>query len=186
MTNVGTLTIEMAANIVRLQKDMDSARKTVDSAMASIQKSVGGAQKMLGALGVGLTVGAFASWIKGAIDAADAIDEMSKATGIAGTTLFGLQYAAKMSGTTLENTANAINKLSVSIGTNVAKYEALGISAKDPVEAFKQLADVFKATEDPQQRAAFAAEALGKSWQSVAGLLSEGADGIQELIDAGI
>lgn len=186
MTNVGTLTIEMAANIVRLQKDMDSARKTVDGAMASIQKSVGGAQKMLGALGIGLSIGAFASWIKGAIDATDAINDMSKATGIAGTTLFGLQYAAKMSGTTLEDTAAAINKLSVSIGGNVAKYEALGISAKDPVEAFKQLAEVFKATEDPQQRAAFAAEALGKSWQGVAGLLSEGADGIQELIDAGI
>lgn len=186
MTNVGTLTIEMAANIVRLQKDMDSARKTVDGAMASIQKSVGAAQKMLGALGIGLSIGMFASWIKGAIDAADAINDMSKATGIAGTTLFGLQYAAKMSGTTLEETAAAVNKLSVSIGGNASKFEALGISAKDPIEAFKQLADVFKATEDPQQRAALAAEALGKSWQSVAGLLAEGADGIQELIDAGI
>lgn len=59
-TPVGQLTIEMAANIVRLQKDMDGARKTVDGAMASITKSVQSAMNTVGALFAGVSIGAFA------------------------------------------------------------------------------------------------------------------------------
>jgi hypothetical protein len=59
-TPVGQLTIEMAANIVRLQKDMESARKTVDGAMASITKSVESAMRTVGALFAGVSIGAFA------------------------------------------------------------------------------------------------------------------------------
>jgi hypothetical protein len=59
-TPVGQLTIEMAANIVRLQKDMDAARKTVDGAMASIGKSVENAMRTIGGLFAGVSIGAFA------------------------------------------------------------------------------------------------------------------------------
>jgi hypothetical protein len=59
-TAVGQLTIEMAANIVRLQQDMAGARKTVDSAMASIEKSVQTAMSTVSALFAGVTIGAFA------------------------------------------------------------------------------------------------------------------------------
>jgi hypothetical protein len=59
-TPVGQLTIEMAANIVRLQKDMDAARKTVDGAMASIGKSVENAMRTVGALFAGVSIGSFA------------------------------------------------------------------------------------------------------------------------------
>ena len=59
-TPVGQLTIEMAANIVRLQKDMEGARKTVDGAMASITKSVESAMNTVGALFAGVSIGAFA------------------------------------------------------------------------------------------------------------------------------
>jgi hypothetical protein len=57
---VGQLTIEMAANIVRLQKDMEGARKTVDGAMASITKSVESAMRTVGTLFAGVSIGAFA------------------------------------------------------------------------------------------------------------------------------
>jgi hypothetical protein len=59
-TAVGQLTIEMAANIVRLQKDMEGARKTVDGAMASITKSVESAMRTVGTLFAGVSIGAFA------------------------------------------------------------------------------------------------------------------------------
>ena len=60
-TSVGQLTIEMAANIVRLQQDMAGARKTVDGAMASIEKSVQTAMRTVSGLFAGVTIGAFAS-----------------------------------------------------------------------------------------------------------------------------
>jgi hypothetical protein len=59
-TAVGQLTIEMAANIVRLQQDMAGARKTVDGAMASIEKSVQTAMRTVSGLFAGVTIGAFA------------------------------------------------------------------------------------------------------------------------------
>lgn len=58
-TPVGQLTIEMAADIVRLQKDMEGARKTVDGAMQSITKTVQSAMNTVGALFAGVSIGAF-------------------------------------------------------------------------------------------------------------------------------
>ena len=34
--NIGTLTIEMAANVARLSRDMDAARRTVERTFGSI------------------------------------------------------------------------------------------------------------------------------------------------------
>lgn len=70
MAAVGTLTIEMAANVARLQRDMDRATKTVGGAMDRIQKSVQMATRAMGAL-----TAAFAAYktIQGIIQQADAM-----------------------------------------------------------------------------------------------------------------
>jgi hypothetical protein len=184
-TPIGTLTIEMAANVARLQKDMDAAKKTVASAMTSIKSGANSAMNALVGLGATLSVAAFASYIKGAIDAADKLNDLSKATALSVENLSGLELAAKQSGGDLDGTAQAINKLSVQMGQDAEKFKLLGITAKDPLEAFKQLSDIFVQIKDPQLRAAVAAEALGKSWQSAAPLLAEGSAKIQEMIDKG-
>lgn len=182
---VGQLTIEMAANVVRLQKDMDNAKRMVGSAMSDIKKSADMAVTALGAIGAGLSVNAFAGWIKGAIDAADSLNDLNKSTSIAVGELAGLKLAAKKSGGDLEGTAQAINKLSVNIANDVKKFAAIGITAKDPLEAFKQLADIFSSIQDPQLRAALGAEALGKSWASAAPMLAEGGAKIGEMVEKG-
>ena len=182
---VGKLTIEMAANVARLQKDMDAAKKTVGDAMSSITGYAKGAMAGLAALGVVMSVSAFKDYVKGAIDAADKLNDLSKSTSISVENLSGLNLAAKQSGTDLDGMAKAINKLSVNIGEDGAKFSALGITAKEPLEAFKQLSDVFVKIEDPQIRAAVAAQALGKTWSSAAPLLAEGSAGIQKIIDKG-
>src|SRR3972149_2240151 len=71
------------------------------------------------------------------------------------------------------------------MGKDVDRFKALGITAKDPLEAFKQLSDVFSAIEDPQLRAALAADAVGKSWAGAAPLLSEGGVKIGEMVGNG-
>ncbi len=71
------------------------------------------------------------------------------------------------------------------MGKDAEKFVKLGVTAKDPLEAFKQLADVFSAIKDPQLRAALGAEALGKSWASAAPLLSEGGNKIGEMVARG-
>jgi len=140
---------------------------------------------MAGTLTGALSITAFAGFIKSSIDAADRLNDLSKSTGITIENLAGLQYAAEQSGGDLESIAQAINKLSVSMAKDGEKFVELGINAKEPIEALKQLSDLFIRIEDPQQRAAVAAELLGKSWAGTAPLLAEGGQRIDEMIKKG-
>ena len=182
---VAQLTIEMAANVARLQKDMAQAQRSVEATMGRIQKSADSAMRALGAIGIGLSVGAFANWIKGAIDAIDRLNDISAATGITVTKLAGLDYAAKLSGTSLDSVTQASNKLQLSLTTNNAQLAKVGVTAQDPVEALIQLADAYAATDGQSNKAALGNLALGKSWQSLAGVLAQGGDGLRRLIEEG-
>jgi tape measure domain-containing protein len=53
----GSLEIQLLANMARLQKDMDGARRSVSGAMESIEKAVGAAKAALGGLGGGIGLG---------------------------------------------------------------------------------------------------------------------------------
>lgn len=138
-----------------------------------------------GAAAATLAGGAIAGFIISSINAADKLNDLSKSTGVSVENLSGLALAAKQSGTDLDGVAASISKLSQNIGKDGEKFRALGITAKDPIEAFKQLADVFSAIDDPQTRAALGAAALGKSWASAAPLLSEGGKNIGEMVEKG-
>ena len=153
--------------------------------MAATQAQVMSLQGELTSLGLTLSAGAFALMIKSTADALDAMRDLSLATGIAVEELAGLGVAAKQTGGDLNSIAAAINKLSVNIGKDAERFKALGITAKEPLEAFKQLSDVFNNLKDPQQRAAVMAEALGKSWAGAAPLLAEGGAKIGELVATG-
>lgn len=181
----GVLEIQMLANMARLQSDMDSAKRLVSGAMGHIEKSVNAAQTALGALGIGLTAGYFAALTKASIDAADHLNDLTKSTNLFVETLAGLKFASKQSGGDLDSIAGSINKLALNMGKDVEKFKALGITAKDPLEAFKQLADVYVKVQDTQLRAALGAEALGKSWAGAAPLMAEGSKRIGEMVDKG-
>jgi hypothetical protein len=178
---VGTLEIEMLANMARLQKDMNDAKRIVGDAAQSIERYAALAKAAL----AGISVAGLTALAKSAIDAMDAIRDLSLATGISVEQLAGLGVAAKQTGGDLNSIAGAMNKLSVNIGKDGERFRALGITAKEPLEAFKQLSDVFVNLKDPQQRAAVMAEALGKSWMGAAPLLAEGGAKIGELVEVG-
>ena len=157
----------------------------VKGSMNSMESAVNMTKSALQALGIGLSVNYFTEMIHGSIEAMDKLKDLSKTTGLSVETLSGLKLAAKQSGGDLESIAASINKLAVNMGKDAERFAQLGITAKDPLDAFKQLADIFVAIEDPQSRAALGAAALGKSWQGAAALLSEGGDAIQEMVDKG-
>ena len=184
-TIISDMEIRLRADIARLQADMDAARRTVGSAMDNISAKVKSAMSMFAGLAAGLSVVALGSFIKGAIDAVDSLTDLSTRTAISVEDLAGLSYGAKLSGTELEAAAAAISKLGLNMGKESERYAKLGITAQEPLEAFKQYADIFKSIQDPQARAAFGAGALGKSWQEAAVLLNEGAAGITALMARG-
>lgn len=159
----------------------NSFRQSISGAEAASN----GLKTALGALGLSLTAAGLVSMVKGAIDAADHLNDLSKSTSLTIAQLSGLKLAALQSGTDLDGVAKAVNKLSVEMGKNGEAFASIGVKSKDPMVALQQLADVFVSIEDPQLRAAMAAKALGKGWQDTAPLLAEGGDRIGVMVEKG-
>ena len=62
---------------------------------------------------------------------------------------------------------------------NEAAAKKLGITARDPVQAFIEFADALGRAATPQDRAAIANKVLGKSFQDLLPLLMEGANNLR-------
>jgi hypothetical protein len=154
------------------------------------------AQGGLAALAGALSVGAFAGAIKGAIDFADELNDMSKKTGVAVETLGGLGYAGKTAGVDLETIAKAGQKLAVNMAEAVsgntkamASFEALGItvtkadgSLRSMDDVLFEVADQFEGYADGPEKAARAQELFGKSGAALIPLLDEGGAKLREMV----
>jgi hypothetical protein len=182
---LANVTIDINARVDNLQRQLANVTQDLNRFSQNASGIGGILQGAFSELASAATLAGFGALIKGAIDTGDRLKDLSKTTGLAVEQLAGLKFAAGQSGSDLEATANAINKLSQNIGKNGDKFKQLGIDAKDPLEAFKQLADIFVSIEEPQQKAALAAAALGKSWQEVAPLLAEGGKALGEMVKQG-
>lgn len=164
-----------------------TASDKTQQAFNSVRSSLNGLSSLAGNLGLGaaFSVAGIVAFTKNSINALDRLNDLSKTTGIAVDKLSGLDLAAKQSGTDLDALAKSVAVVSKNIGTNSKEFAALGVTATEPLEAFKQLADIFVKIEDPFQRAAFANKAFGKSWQEIAPLLAEGGANIGNMVDRG-
>lgn len=186
---IATLTVDINAKLAGIQGDLgkvshlaEQNAKRIEAAFSNVGSAIKG---VFAGIAATVTVGFLSNVVQQAVDAQDALVDLSKSTAISVETLAGLGFAAKTTGGDLDSIAASINKLQVNIGRDPEKYKQLGINARDGYEAFKQLADIFVAIEDPEKRAAVAAEALGKAWAGAAPALSEGADGFEDLVNKG-
>lgn len=186
---LATLSIDLEAKLANLERDFNKASRLAEQNANRIKSSysdLNGTFETLGAsIAAAFGVNFFVGLIQNSIDAQDKLNDLSKSTSLTIETLSGLSLAADKSGTDIEGVSEAVSKLAENMGKESKKFANLGITAKDPLEAFKQLSDIFVAIEDPQKRAAFAAEALGKSWKSAAPLLAEGSASIGLMVERG-
>jgi hypothetical protein len=169
---------KLSSQVDKISQDLGRFEKKAEQVTSKINSS-------FQTLGAGLSVAAFTSFVKNGIDAADALNDLSDRTGVSVENLSKFKLAIELGDTTTEAFASSLNKLSINIAKNQESFAALGINAKDPLEAFIQLADVFSSIEDPQTRAAVGAKALGKAYAEVAPLLSMTGDELRELARKG-
>lgn len=181
----GVLELQLMADVARLRADMDKALGIVQRTAKGFDNAAAQMRNALGGIGGGLSAAAFGTWIKSAIDFQDQLNDLNKTTDIAVSKLAGISLMSKQTGSDLTGMAQAMNKLTLEMGKAPEKFAKIGITAKDPLEAFKQLSDIFTSIEDPQLRAAVAAEALGKGWASAAPALSEGSKAIGDMVTRG-
>ncbi len=185
MALAGALEIQMSANIARLSQDMAQAVGITTTATKQINDAIEKTKGLLEKLGIGLSVGYFVELIRGSIDAAEHLENLSKSTGIAVETLAGLRVLAKQSGTDLDGLAKGIDRMTVAIGKAPEKFAALGVTARDGVGALKQVSDIFNLLPDITQRNALAQAIFSKSWAELAPLLSKGSEEIGKAIEKG-
>lgn len=177
------LTIDLNARLAKFEDDMARVRKS----MGGLEKSAGVLKAGLGGIFAGVGVAGLAAFAKNGIDAADALKDMSDRLGVSVRDLASFKLAAEQSGTELEGVGKGIARLTRSIGEAEGgnkklgeALKALGITARDPKEAFFQLADATEKIQDPSKRAALLAQVLGKSYQDLIPLLSQGSDELRK------
>ncbi|QDQ26701.1 phage tail tape measure protein [Chitinimonas arctica] len=142
------------------------------------------------ALGVATAVGVnlFAGWVKGSIDAMDALNDLSERTGIAADRLSAYGYAAQLSGTNMDSLATGIKDFSKSIVASDPAFKAMGVSLKDNSGQLKstevlleEVADRFAGYQDGASKSALAMQLFGKSGMELIPFLNNGKAGLAEL-----
>lgn len=135
---VGSLVVEMSANVARLSQDMDKVRGTVDSTMAGVQRAASVATTALGMIGVGVSVAGMTNIVKNAIDAMAALDDLAATAGTTVENMSALAAVAKVGGHEIgavEDIVIKLNKALRSSGEEGKKAEAalaaIGLSAVD-------------------------------------------------------
>ena len=163
------------------------AFRNVQSGLKNLSAQSQRLSGLLGGLVPVLTLGGLAAFAKNGIDAADALNDMSQRLGISVKDLASMKLAAEQSGTSLEGVGRGIQRLSRSIGEaeggnkQMRKSLAeLGVTARDPREAFFQLADAVKRIDNPSRRAALLSDVIGKSYVELVPLLNQGSEALRE------
>jgi hypothetical protein len=187
--------IEITAKSTGFAAEFDKITSKVQASAGKIGSALSSVQSAVAALGVSLTIGGFALFIKGAIDAADKLNDLSKATGVSAVTLGGIGFAAQQAGGDLEGAAKAFGKLNLyiaqALGGNqdaVDTFKKLGISVAElrnnkPDEILAKVADAFAGFDDDANKAAGASLLFGKSWQSIVPLLDEGGQSLRANVE---
>jgi hypothetical protein len=187
---------------LRITLGLDSAQFTsgMKTAQTGLQKFASVAKA--GALAIGTAMvtagGAMAVAMKGVIDRADRMYEVSQSLGVAVEDLSRMQYAAELSGVSLEGLEKSIRKLSVGLydasqsatGPAAEAFRALGISATNAnggvrpvIDVMGDLAARFETMPDGVTKTALAIKVFGRSGADMIPMLNEGRAGLTSMYE---
>lgn len=184
---VGSLLIDMAADVARLRADMNTAQGVVSSAVNKMQASVDGLKKGIAGLAAGLTVGAFALAIKQQLELADAMAKTAERTGLQLKDVAGLQLAYSMAGVSSDKLETSIGKMAKNMADGSKAFEAMGVQIKNSDGSLRStrdvlgdVADKFASYKDGAEKTALAQELFGKSGTEMISVLNGGAEALAE------
>lgn len=189
-TGIGSLEIQLLANLAQLRADMGSATGIVANASQKMSDGFGVVSKALGAIGVGLSAAAFASWIKGAIDAGDEMKAFSQKTGVAVKDVAGLQLAFKQGGIESQAMGASLARMTKEMAKGNDAFDALGVSTRNADGSLRGAKDVLYDTADAlasvkgdTERSALAMEIFGKSGAELLPVFADGSEGLREMAE---
>jgi len=193
MAGAGRLDVSLGLNAAEYTRGLGKAAQDAEKFNANLLKT---ARQTGEALAAFFSVRAFAGLIQGSIDAADKLNDLSKATGVSVEQIGGIGFAAKQAGSDLDTAATAFSKLNLKIaeaarGEKEASeaFKALGISVKDAAGntksadvIFSEIATKFEKFADGPEKAALSNAFFSKSFKEMAPLLADGGQALQDNI----
>ena len=171
---------------VKIDADTTGLNKGLAAATDSLAKFGTRARAAIGVAATGAAVGLIAL-TKSAIDNADALDNMSQRIGVSVEALSRLQYAAKLSDTSIESLQTGFRTLANNMVAGSDAFAKLGISItntdgsmRSSVEIFSEIADRFAGMEDGALKSALAVDFFGRSGLDLIPMLNAGSAGMAE------
>ena len=190
---LGTLTIDLAANVAGLESDLGRAQRVFDKNARDFQRTAAGIAKLTAGISAAVSVG-FAAMVKSSLDTADSLTDVSESSGIAVEKLSALKLATDIEGIALEQVSASLNKFSKTVddaadgaGAGADSFKALGINVmgvdgalKDNYTLIGEVAEALSMMENGAQKTALAQELFGKSGVKLLPILNGGRQGLQE------
>jgi lambda family phage tail tape measure protein len=191
--------VQGANSIVALNRGLQGVQQTATGASVAMRGMAGSSALLtssLGALVPLMSAAGLVGLVKGAIDAGDAMNDLSQRTGVSVEALAKFKKAAATSGTDIDNVAKSLGRLSKGMfeaattgkGKAADALNALGISAKDAAGNIKsadavtlEIANRFKAMPDGVTKTALAMALFGKSGAEMIPMLNMGGAAIDSL-----
>jgi hypothetical protein len=185
-TTVGSLLIKIGADTAMIKRDME----VIGNVFNKFEKNTKGAllnvrNAMMGLVSI-VAVKKVASEIKSVIDTVDKMRDSARILGVTTESLSKLQYAASLSGVSVDDLQSGLQKMTKSIGqaahgTGKAKdaLSQLHLKTKDlinlsPDEQFLQIADALSKVKNSSEQGRLSVEIFSKAGQGLLSLIQEG------------
>ena len=174
----------MTEPIAKIKLALEGSPAVVQGVQA-VQRQVDELKGSLVGLAGGLSVAAFAGFIRSSIDAADATGKLAERTGLAVKDIAGLQIAYRQAGLDSDALQSTISRLTRGMADGNKAFEAMGVQVKnadgtlrDTRDVLGDVADKFASYEDGASKSALAQELFGKSGAAMISALNNGRAGL--------
>jgi hypothetical protein len=189
---IGSIIVEMAADIAGFRGKLNEAVKATNEAVDKIKQG-------FELIGVGLSVDALVEFTKSQIELGDQLSKGAIKAGISAGAFSELAFAAKGSGVGLDELSASLAKMQKAIstagsgvGTAKATFDALGLTFAEiktltPDQQFEVFAQRINDLKVPADKTRAAIELFGRAGADMLPLFSQGAEGIAKArIEAGL
>lgn len=175
--------------LIRSKNQAGPGLKEAEKELKGVQSAASGLTNILGVLTAGLSVAALGAFVKGQLDAADAVRDFSIRMGESVEETSRLKYVADQSGTSIESLAVGVKVLVRNAKELPQKFKDLGLSATDAQGRLKttrqlleDVAGVMQGLSETDQ-IALSVDLLGRSGPELIEFLRMGPDQIRKIAE---
>ncbi len=196
---VANLLVQLRVEMGQLRTDVKNVEKEFNTGFNNIKSSASRLGREIGAaLGLGFSVRALFQYTRSLVDLGGRLDDLSKQTGIAGSTLSGLKSTLEENGTSIEAFATGVFNAQKEIGQITKATDPAALAIKDlglnledlrkstPEQFFSKIVDALSKVESPTQRAALGTDLLKRQYRELAPAIEALAGKFEQLKKSGL